>query len=227
MFLDTRFFLKPWSSFRLFYVLWDETISTENRDIPLLCIEFFDNRNILKHRGVTLRCFPVVWDDRFPKGKRDTPSFSPPLLVFRIFLDTREFLEHRRIPIRSFSLRCDKKFSTGKRDTPLYPPFPLVFEKFRNSKKSQNHKRSPSQKISVLWEKIHLTENDDIPYLISNFSWYAKVSGTLKTSPTKFFGPVREKKKGGKSWQLSLNCNNSRYQNFSETQKNFANKFLR
>ena len=40
-----------------------------------------------------------------------------------------------------------------------------------------------------------------------------------KKVPYEFFSPVRQKKFDGQSWKLSVICNNSRHQKFTETEK--------
>ena len=147
-------------------------------------------RRLLKHRRIRLRNFSVIWDNEFPTGTRDTPSFPPfapppsPLVLINL-ADTRKFLEHR-LPLRKFLVLWDNKSSTGNSYTPSFPPSPLVVINFSDSKHSQQHKRKPSQYFSVLWYKILTTENRDIRCVSSNPSWCPKTSGTQKKSPTNF-----------------------------------------
>ena len=58
-------------------------ITTKNRNIPLLCVKFFDTRKILNHRRVSPRFFSVLWDKKISTKNRDMP------LLCMKFFDTR------------------------------------------------------------------------------------------------------------------------------------------
>ena len=75
----------------------------------MICIDHF-----LKHRRITLRIFPVLWDNKFLIENHDIP------LVGIKFFDTRNFLKHRRVALRNFSAPWDKNFSRENRDTLLH-----------------------------------------------------------------------------------------------------------
>ena len=94
---------------RSFSVLYDWKFSTENREIPLLCIRFFDTQNFLKHWMVPLRIFSVLWDKKFSPEILVTP---PPPLLSITFFHTRNFLKHRKGSLQSFLVLWDKIFST-------------------------------------------------------------------------------------------------------------------
>ena len=205
-----------------------QKILTANCDILRLCIKFFQTRNILKHRRIRLRSFSVMWDNEFPTGTRDTPSFPPsPLLsppLFSYSFRIPQNFWNRELPYEKFP-RVKQHIFEGKSLYSILPPFPLVVINFSDSKHSQQHRRKPSRYFSVLWDNIFPTENRDIPSVISNPYWYPKFSGTQKKVSYDFFGPVKQKNYR-KSWNLSLICNNPRYQNFTETQMSSITKYL-
>ena len=70
-FFHTRNFPEHWRVPPKFLALWDKKLSTQNRDIPLFCIKFFDIRIFLKPRRVLLRIFFGLWDKKISSENRD------------------------------------------------------------------------------------------------------------------------------------------------------------
>ena len=56
----------------IFGTVRQKKISTENRDINLWSINFFDTRNFLKHQRAPLRSFSVLWHKTILTEHRDT-----------------------------------------------------------------------------------------------------------------------------------------------------------
>ena len=76
---------------------------------PLLSFTFFDTRNFLRHRRVSLRKFSVLWGNKLSTENRDIP-----LLCIKFF-DTGFFLKHRSVPLWFFSGTVRQKLSTENR----------------------------------------------------------------------------------------------------------------
>ena len=110
----------------------------------------------------------------------------PPSLIHKHFL-YRKFSEtqHRRVPLRSFSVLWDKKFSMENRDITLWS-----MNSFFPYPKLVTHWRVPLRYFWALWDKKFLTENRDTPHLIHKFFRYQNFCETQKDSSTKFFGTV-------------------------------------
>ena len=199
-FFDTRFFLKHKSvPLRIFLVLWDKNLSTENIKVSLLSVSFFGTRFFLKHRGVSQRKFLVLWDK-----KLSTENSEIPLLSVKFF-ENWVFLKQRRVAIRNFSGLWDTDFDKKSWYPPLFS-YPWKFsipEVFWNTKGSpyyifqncvtktltKNCETSPSSLIHknfdtrsflkqkrvhlrnfwTLWDKKLIAENSDIPFLCVNF----------------------------------------------------------
>ena len=100
---------------QIFSALCDKKFSTENSDIPFLCIEFFNIRSFLKHWMVPPRIFSALWDKKIPTEKRETPH-----LLSIIFFHTRKYPKHRRDPLRSFFCSCEAKNYRESHDAPSY-----------------------------------------------------------------------------------------------------------
>ena len=149
---DTRNFRKHrWVTLLTYSSLWDKTISTENRDLSLVCTKFFETRNFLKHRGVTLRIFSSLWDKKISRESRDIS-----LLCTKRF-DTRFFLKDWRVPLRNFSVLWDKLSESMK-------TAPILFIKVVDTGFCLKHRRAPLRNVSVLWwDKKFSTENRDTP----------------------------------------------------------------
>ena len=88
----------------------------------LLCINFFDKRNILKPWWVRPRIFSVVWDKKFCNKLSDTP-------IVHIKCRYLKSEKSRRIPPRSFWYCDTNKFPTDNRFSN-----PLLRRIFRCSK---------------------------------------------------------------------------------------------
>ena len=107
----------------------------------------------------------------------------------------------------NFSALWDKKFSTENLDTDTPPPFYPNFFDTRNycNSKGFTYGNFRHCETKNFWRKILTLP----PSLIQTFS-VPEISETLKGSPTKFFGTVRQKKFDKKSWNsppplLSIN----------------------
>ena len=102
-------------SLRNHLILWDKTISTENRDTRYLFYQYFfsDTRNIVKRRNFPLGTALVLWDKEVSTENRDRrPSF-----VTMKFFDTKMFPEHRKVRLRNVMVLWDQKVSMENRDT--------------------------------------------------------------------------------------------------------------
>ena len=72
---ETRKLLKHRSvSSKNFSALWNKKISTDNSEVPLISLSFFDSRFFPKHRRVALPIFLVLWDKSLEKKSWQTPS---------------------------------------------------------------------------------------------------------------------------------------------------------
>ena len=72
---ETRKFLKHRSvSPRKFLAPWNKKLSTENSDIPLFSVRFFEILFFLKERRVAIRYFSGLWDTDFDKNRDTRPS---------------------------------------------------------------------------------------------------------------------------------------------------------
>ena len=223
---------------RIFLALWDQKFSTEKRDTPFFIHIFFEIKNFLKNSRISLRKFSALWDIKFSTGNRDMPPlihkfFSIPEnfrktegFLYKAFrfgpvrqkVPTKPWCPppmHENFRWKNFSEapKCSpmKYFNTVRqkptenRDSP--PPYPNFFDtrNYCNSKgflyKNFRH-----------WDKKFSTENLDTPPPPSFIQIFSgpEVSETLKDSPTKFFGTVRQKNFDRKSWKsppplLSIN----------------------
>ena len=124
-------------------------------------------------------------------------------------------MKHRRVPLRTFSVLWDNKFSIENRD------IHLLGIKFFDTRNFLKHRRVSLRNDSVLWDKTKLTENRNsrplcYPWLFS----IPEINETLKNSPTKIFGTVRQKIFEGTSWYFPLPLIHKliRYRKLSETQ---------
>ena len=82
---------------RNFSAMWDQKITTENLDTPLLPLlihKLFRCRKIseTQHRRVHLQIFSALWDKNFSTENRDTPP--PPPHSSINFFATGKFLKH-------------------------------------------------------------------------------------------------------------------------------------
>ena len=138
----TRNFLQHQSvSARNFSALWNKKISTDNSEVPLLSINFFDTGFFPKHRRVHLRIFSVLWDKILEKKSWQTPSS-----LIKKSCATRNFLKHRSVSARTFSALWNKKISTDNSE------LPLLSVNFYDTRFFLKHRRFALRKIWVLWD---------------------------------------------------------------------------
>ena len=173
-FLYSRIFLKKSVPLGVFSVVWDKKVLRESRDIPLLSINFFDQRNFLKNEGFPYE-FSRYCEKIIIRQNCDTPSYKN---FFKpdIFWKTS-------VPLLIFSVLWDKKVSRESRD------FPLLAIKFFDKRKILKKERFSFEKFRYC-EKINFRQNRGTTsyaiYLIQKFS--------EKKGPTRsFFGTVRQK----------------------------------
>ena len=122
-FLDTGNFLKLGRvSLRTLSVVWDNTLSTTNRDPPPLSTKCFHTGKFLKHRKVPPPEVSRVFRQKIVDGKFwYSPLFIQKLFRYCTFSET----QHRRIPIRKLSALWDKNFSAENLDTPPFIHKPI------------------------------------------------------------------------------------------------------
>ena len=96
---------------RIFSALWDKKIFDGKTWYPLVCINFFDTLNFLKHLG---HAHEIFWHCETKNFRRK--NVIPPSM-HKIFWYPN-FSETSKGCPRIFSALWDKKFSTEKRDTP-------------------------------------------------------------------------------------------------------------
>ena len=144
------------------------------------------------------------------------PSYAWKFSIKEFFWSTKVFSNE----IFQYS---ETKIPTENRDTPP-PPYPNFFD----TRNYCNNKRFP-YKIFRHWDKKFSTENLDTPppppSFIQIFSG-PEVSETLKDSPTKFFGTVRQKFRLEIVICPLLSINFFRYQKISGKQKGSFTKLL-
>ena len=151
-FYDTTNLLKHRRvSVRIDSVVWDKTIMTENRDLPLIVIKFFDTRNLVNHIRVSLRFDSVQWDKTNMTETRDTrPLFYPERFSIPKYLWITEGFQ-----FRSFSVLWDNKLSIKNRDIP--PLGHKIFQYPKHTDTQPGLLRSDS----VLWGKTIWTGTRD------------------------------------------------------------------
>ena len=181
---------------RNFSALWDQKFSTETCDMPPLIHKFFSiPENFRKTEGFLYKAF------RFGPVRQKVPTkpWCPPPMH-----------ENFRWKNLSEAPKCSpmKYFNTvrqNRRKIVIPPPYP----NFSDTRNYCNSKGFPYKNFRH-WDKKFSTENLDTPppSFIQIFSG-PEVSETLKDSPTKFFGTVRQKNFDRKSWKspplLSIN----------------------
>ena len=157
---------------------------------PLLSINFFRYQKISgKQKGSFTKLFvSVLWDKKF-RQNRDAP-----LLCMKIF-DERIFLKHQSVLQWIISIQWDK----NRRKIVIPPP---PYPNFFDTRNYCNSKGFPYKNFRH-WDKKFSTENLDTPPPPSFIQIFSgpEVSETLKDSPTKFFGTVRQKNFDRKSWK--------------------------
>ena len=102
--------------------LWDQKLSTEERETPLFIHKNFRNQNFFKNSRIPSWYFSVPWDNIFSIEICDIPRLSIE------FFDTRNFLYHGRVPRQNFLALWDENFSSKNRDTLLHKVLNSVVE---------------------------------------------------------------------------------------------------
>ena len=171
----TRNFLKSSRiPLRNFSALWDINISTENRDMPLLSMNFFDTKIFLENWRLPLRCFSF----RSCETKKIDKTVIPPSYAWQFSI--KRFSETPKCsPVKCF-VQWDKNFSTENRDTSL----PLIHKNFFPTRFFLKHRMIP-------WRSFPGPVRFRPP-LLENFRYQNSVE-TQKCSPTNFIGTVRQK----------------------------------
>ena len=178
---------------------------------PLLCIIFFRYQKISgKQKGSFTKLFvSVLWDKKF-RQNRDAPA--PPMhgsFRWKNFSETP-----KRFPMKY--LGSDTKILTENCDTPP-PPYADFFDT-RNYCYSEGF---PYGFFRHCEKRNVRRKNLILPLLLSKLFLH-EIIETLKGSPTKFFGTVRQKFFGGKSWYSPLS-----HPNFFDTQNIWNTKGFR
>ena len=133
-----------------------EKNSTENSDIPFLCINIFEGRKFLKHRSVPQRIFFGT-----VRQKKSTKPWCP-LLCMKIF-ETRVFWNTGVFPPLVFSALSDKQFSTEISDVPF------LCIKIFDIRNFLKHWRVPHG-IFLHSETKNFRQNRDAPFYAWKFS---------------------------------------------------------
>ena len=113
--------------------------------LPLIhkFLNFFDTRNFMKQRRVTLWSFSVLWDTKFSEENRDVS-----LLGIKFF-DTPNWWNTKRFPYEMFRHWETKNFRWKLLILP-----PLIHKLFGHRKFSDRQRRRVHlRKFSALWDK--------------------------------------------------------------------------
>ena len=156
-----------------------EKNSTDKSDITLLGIKFFDSRTILIYRSVPQRNLSALWGEKLSTENLDIP------FLFNLFFDTSHFKLFETLDgsSRNFSVMWDKK---NRRKTVIR----MKVSDFSSFLKL----RSGSQEIFANCETEFFDWRTWFSVLRHGKFRYPKISGRLKSLPTKFFSTVRPKK---------------------------------
>ena len=132
--IEWIFLEHSWVLRRNFLVLWQKQLLSKNRDVPHLCLNFFDTRTFWI-TSVLLGIVFFRWEKTYSTENCDTRPFPWSLLFF----DSRFFLKDRRVPLRK--IKTKKNFDGKSGISPLmhdffwYPNPPetqeLLFKMFR------------------------------------------------------------------------------------------------
>ena len=158
---------------RMFLVLWDKKISTEKRDIPLLCLKIFDTKKSETIKGSFSKSFATVRQKDFDK--------IVILLQSKTILIPVHFWNTDLFPREVFR-RCEKVNTRQK--IVIF----LIFRKFRYQNNSETNKGSHT--------KIFGTVRQNSSPKSVTYSYQAQMLSiprnikTLKSSPTKSFRTV-------------------------------------
>ena len=155
------------------------------------CHKIFRNPNCSEtQKGSSMKELGTVRQNDF-----DGVSWFPTPLLSNKFFVTRNILKHRRVHLRSFLVLWVKIFSTQK------PDFPFISIKFFVTPIIMKHRKVPLWNNLVQWDKTISTEKKDCrPLFYPYCFWIAEINETLKFSPTKFFGQVKQKCFDRLSW---------------------------
>ena len=176
---------------------------------PPLCMKFFDTRMFLKHRRVVLRSFSAMWDEKTSTEKSDIPHLPP---IHKTFSEPKSFWNTEGFRKEVFQ-HCETRKFQKNRDVPPAP----MYESFRYQSyfETQN---GPSCEVFRHCETEKFQKKKVISLMHKIFR-YRKFSETIKSSPTKIFGPVRQKQ-FNKTMMLAPPIHeNFRKQSFFETQR--------
>ena len=153
--------------------------STENRDIPFSCVNFFDAWKFLKQEG-----FPYEISQYREEKNLDRKSFHPLLLHkkfrYQKFLDTEKVSSTKCFGI------VRQKTSTENLD------ILFLCQYFFDTRNFHKHRGFPLRNFSVLWDK-NLRQKIRISRSMHKVFQYQKFSETQKGSFTKCFGSVKQK----------------------------------
>ena len=120
--------------------------STENRDIPLLSIKFYDSI-FFETKMAPPRCFLVLWDNIFFCRKS---WYSP--LRHKVFRHPK-LSETQKGSSMNFFGTVRRKIFDGKSWYSFHPPPPLSSLTFSDTKSFLKHRSVPPRNVSVQWDK--------------------------------------------------------------------------
>ena len=175
---ETRNFVKHRSvSTRNFSALWNRKVSTDNSEVPLLSLRFFDTRFFLKHRTVALRIFSVMWDTDF-----DQKLWYTPLFLIQNYFRYPKFSETQKGSPTNFLGFVRQKFWQK-----IVIQNPLLLSKiFFDTRSVLNHRRVPPRNFWTLWDKKLIAVTNDIPFLRVNF-FHTQFLMNYRRVPPRFF----------------------------------------
>ena len=127
--------------------------STENSEIPFLCINFYENRIFVKHWKVAPRNFLALWYKKLSTAKRDARH-----LLSIYFLPYYKMSNIQKGPVTKFLGNVRQKNIRQKHDAPL------LCINFFDTRIFWNTKRFCYENFLVLWDKNCSTENREIPF---------------------------------------------------------------
>ena len=124
-FFHTRNFLKHKKvPLRNFSVLWNRKFSTQNRDIPLLWLKFFNTRKKWNSQRFPYESFGTVRHEKSTENR-----VNPPFWLIMVISPTcknssvtRNFVIQKRVRYEVFQENETKNSPTENRKTPL-PPY--------------------------------------------------------------------------------------------------------
>ena len=128
-----------------FLATGNKKLSSENSEVPLLSVSFFDNRFFLKHRRLALRKFSVLWDKDFDKKSWYNPLFSYPLK----FPIPEVFWNKGGLPYEIFRY-CETKTLTKNCDTTPSS----IHNNFGYQKFSEKQKGCPTNVFGTVRQKF-------------------------------------------------------------------------